>query len=156
MRRFQSRVTALRDLRQRREEEALQVHSRALQERQTAEDRLQASIGALQRHQLEIQAQLNSGCPAASLARQDGYRLMLEEHCREGRRRVADACAATEASLKAVLLSRREREVVERFCTREREDHQREQLREEQKNLDEMALRRRGVDASFQTTIQSP
>jgi hypothetical protein len=29
-------------------------------------------------------------------------------------------------------------------------------LREEQKNLDEMALRRRGVDASFQTTIQSP
>jgi hypothetical protein len=36
--------------------------------------------------------------------------------------------------------------VVEKFCAKELVDHQREQLKEDQKNLDEMALRRRPVD----------
>jgi hypothetical protein len=39
--------------------------------------------------------------------------------------------------------------VVEKFCAKELADHQREQLREDQKNLDEMALRRRVADLSY-------
>lgn len=150
MKRFRSRVTALRELRQRREDEALQVHARALRNRKAAEDRLQACLGALVQHQRDVQADLLHGCPASRLAQQDGYRVMLEQRCQESRQQVTEAAAATEASLQALLRTRRDREVVEKFCAKELADHQREQLREDQKNLDEMALRRRVADLSFQ------
>ena len=71
---------------------------------------------------------------------------MLEQRCHESRQQVVEATSASAASLQAVLLSRRDREVVEKFCAKELVDHQREQLKEDQKNLDEMALRRRPVD----------
>jgi flagellar export protein FliJ len=83
------------------------------------------------------------------LAQQDGYRLLLEQRWQESRQQVAEAAAATEASLQALLQTRRDREVVEKFCAKELADHQREQLREDQKNLDEMALRRRVADLSY-------
>lgn len=146
MKRFRSRVTALRELRQRREEEALQVHARALRNRQAAEAQFQECLGALFRHQQEVQTDLMRGCPASRLAQQDGYRLLLEQRCHESRQQVVEATSASAASLQAVLLSRRDREVVEKFCSKELVDHQREQLKEDQKNLDEMALRRRPVD----------
>ncbi len=146
MKRFRSRVTALRELRQRREEEALQVHARALRNRQAAEAQFQECLGALFRHQQELQTDLMRGCPASRLAQQDGYRLLLEQRCHESRQQLVEATSASAASLQAVLLSRRDREVVEKFCAKELVDHQREQLKEDQKNLDEMALRRRPVD----------
>jgi flagellar export protein FliJ len=149
MKRFRSRVTALRELRQRREDEALQVHARALRTRKAAEDRLQACLGALFQHHHDVQADLMNGCPASRLAQQDGYRLLLEQRWQESRQQVAEAAAATEASLQALLQTRRDREVVEKFCAKELADHQREQLREDQKNLDEMALRRRVADLSY-------
>ena len=149
MKRFRSRVTALRELRQRREDEALQVHARALRTRKAAEDRLQACLGALFQHHQDVQTDLMNGCPASRLAQQDGYRLLLEQRWQESRQQVAEAAAATEASLQALLQTRRDREVVEKFCAKELADHQREQLREDQKNLDEMALRRRVADLSY-------
>jgi len=45
--------------------------------------------------------------------------------------------------------------VVEKFCAKELVEHQREQLREDQKNLDEMALRRRPVDFTAFGTSQN-
>ncbi len=148
MKRFRSRVTALRDLRKRREDEALQVHARALRNRQSAEERLQSCLAALHRHRQEVQADLANGCPAAKLAQQDGYRVLLEQRCQESRRQVEEATAAALTSLQAVLSSRRDREVVERFHAKEVAEHQREQLREDQKNLDEMALRRRSAEVA--------
>ena len=146
MKRFRSRVTALRELRQRREEEALQVHARAVRNRQAAEAQFQESLGALLGHQQEFQTDLMRGGPASRLVQQDGYRLLLEQRCHESRQRVVEATSAAAASLQAVMLSRRDRDVVEKFCAKELVDHQHEQLREDQKNLDEMALRRRPVD----------
>ena len=67
----------------------------------------------------------------------------------------AAATSAAAASLQAVLQSRRDREVVEKFSAKELVDHQREQLREDQKNLDEMALRRRPVDFTALGTSQN-
>lgn len=148
MKRFRSRVNALRELRQRREDEALQIHARALRARQSAEERLRSSLQALARHQEEVQAELMSGCPASRLAQQDGYRCLLEQRCQESRRQFDEATTAAAASLQTVLRSRQDREVVERFHAKELADHQREQLREDQKSLDEMALRRRSVEVA--------
>lgn len=124
------------------------MHARALRNRQAAEARFQECLGALLRHQQEVQADLMRGCPASWLAQQDGYRRLLEQRCHESRQQVVEAASAAAASLQAVLQSRRDREVVEKFCAKELVDHQRELLREDQKNLDEMALRRRPVDFS--------
>lgn len=156
MKRFRSRVAALKELRQRREEQALQVHARALRTRRAAEDRLEACLGALLRHRQDVQAELLQGCPASRLAQNDGYRSLLEQRWQESRRQVAEAAAAADASLQALLKTRRDREVVEKFCTKEWADHQRDQLRQDQKNLDEMALRRRAADRSFQQTPRKP
>ena len=53
MKRFQSRVAPLRELRQRREDEALQVHAGMLRRRQAAEERLRSTLDSLLRHQQE-------------------------------------------------------------------------------------------------------
>ena len=145
MKRFRSRVEPLRDLRRRREDEALQAHARALGERQAAEDRLRACLSALEGHQLEVQEHLRSGCNAATLAYHDGYRRMLEQRCQEFRALLATATAAAAASLQKVLDCQRDREVVDRFCARELAAHALAQQREDQAGLDEMALRRRPV-----------
>ena len=107
------------------------------------------------RHQQEVQADLMRGCPASRLAQQDGYRLLLEKRCHESRQQMIEATSAASASLQAVLQSRRDCEVVEKFCAKELVEHQREQLREDQKNLDEMALRRRPVDFTAFGTSQN-
>lgn len=156
MKRFRSRVAPLRELRQRREDEALQAHACALRNRRAAEERLQASLEALARHHLDIQEELRRGCPVATLAQQDGYRRVLEQRCLESRQQCAEATAAAEASLEKVLSCQRDREVVDRFCAKELAEHAREQLREDQKNLDEMALRRRPVHLPARTTSPRP
>jgi flagellar export protein FliJ len=151
MKRFRSRVAPLRELRQRQEDEALQAHARMLRQRQAAEERLQATLDALLDHRREVQDSLRFGCTASQLSQQDGYRALLEQRTDECRRQVAEAASATVASLEEVMRTRRNREVVDRFCAKELSEHTLEQQREDQKNLDEMALRRRPAIASTQT-----
>ena len=150
MKRFQSRVAPLRELRQRREDEALQVHASTLRRRRAAEERLQAALDGLLHHQRVVQEDLRSGCPASRLAHHDGYRTLLERHRDVCLLEVAEAASAVSASLAEVMRTRRDREVVDRFCAKERVEHAMEQQREDQKNLDEMALRRRSVNVSSQ------
>ena len=150
MKRFHSRVAPLRELRQRREDEALQVHAAMLRKRRAAEERLQAVHDALLHHEHEVQKDLRSGCPASRLVQHDGYRMLLERRRDEGLRQVAEAASAASASLAEVMRTRRDREVVDRFCAKELAEHVSEQQREDQKTLDEMALRRRSVNVSSQ------
>jgi len=156
MKRFRSRVSPLLELRQRQEDEALQVHARMLRQRQAAEQRLQATLDALKGHLREVQESLRFGCPAMQLAQQDGYRALLEHRSEECRRQVAEAASAAAASLQEVMRTRRNREVVDRFCAKELAEHALEQQREDQKNLDEMALRRRPAIASTPTRHAFP
>jgi flagellar export protein FliJ len=156
MKRFRSRVSPLRELRQRQEDEALQAHARMLRQRQAAEERLQATLDALKDHLREVQESLRFGCSASQLAQQDGYRALLEHRSEECQRQVAAAAAAAAASLQEVMRTRRNREVVDRFCAKELAEHALEQQREDQKNLDEMALRRRPAIASTPTRHAFP
>ena len=156
MKRFRSRVASLRDLRQRREEAALQAHARALRARRAAEERLESCLDALHRLHQEVQEDLRHGCPASRLAQQDGYRIHLEQRCRESWQQLADAAALAAESLQTVLRSRRDLEVVDRFSAKEMADHLKEQQREDQHDLDEMALRRRPVHAPSQRPTRRP
>lgn len=156
MKRFRSRVAPLRDLRQRREDEALQAHARALKERHAAEERLRASLAAVEAHRREVQEEFRRGCTASTLAHHDGYRRLLEQRCLESRDQAAAAAAAAAESLRKVLECQRDREVVDRFCARELAAHVREQQREDQANLDEMALRRRPVSAPASRNLLFP
>ena len=142
MKRFSSKVTALLDLRRRTEEQVLQAHAKTLFARQTALDRLNAVSGAIEALRLDLRQAVVSGCSAAVLAQFHGYGGQLEADRNVAAQSVAQAEKEVAASLEKVLGARRERESVEKFQARERESHEREALRDEQKRLDEIALRR--------------
>jgi flagellar FliJ protein len=142
MKRFRSKVATLLDLRRRREEQVLRSHATALFERQAALDRLQAVSGAIESLRQDIGQSMASGCSAAVLAQFHGYGGRLEADRTAAANAVGQAEAAVAKSLEKVLGARRERESVEKFQARERESHERENLRDEQKLLDEIALRR--------------
>lgn len=142
MKRFRSKVAALLDLRRRREDQALQDHAKVLHSRQMAQDRVNALSGALNALRLEIRQAMTTGCSASVLSQFHGYGLQLEKDVQEARTGLQRAEKAVAESLQKVLDARRQRESVEKFQARERELHEREALREDQKRLDEIALRR--------------
>lgn len=142
MKRFRSKVVALLDLRRRREDQVLQDHAKVLHSRQMAQDRLHAVTGSLDALRLEIRQAMTTGCSASVLSQFHGYGLQLEREVQEARMALQRAEKAVADSLQKVLEARRQRESVEKFQSRERELHEREALREDQKRLDEIALRR--------------
>jgi len=156
MRRFQSRVAPLRDLRRRREDEAQKAHARALRDRLAAEERLRASLMALQDHHREVEERLQAGCSASMLAHHDGYRRMLEQRLQESRDQLEIATAAAAVSLREVLERQKDLEVVDRFCAKELAAHLKCQQREDQANLDEMALRRRPIPIPASRNLPFP
>lgn len=142
MKRFRSKVTALLDIRRRREEDILQAHAKTLQARQGALDRLNAISGALDSLRSEIHQAMTAGCSAAVLSQFQGYGARLNADRTAAAETLAQADAAVASSLEKVLGAKRDRESVEKFRSRERAEYDRESLREEQKLLDEIALRR--------------
>lgn len=142
MKRFRSKVTALLDIRRRREEDVLQAHAKTLQARQAALDRLNAVSGALESLRSEIQHAMTAGCSAAVLAQFQGYGARLGADRVAAADALAKADSAVAKSLENVLAAKRDRESVEKFRSRERAEYDKESLREEQKLLDEIALRR--------------
>jgi len=142
MKRFRSKVAALLDLRRRREEQSLQDHAKVLLARQSALDRLHAVTGAIEALRVDLRQAVACGCSASVLAQFHGYGSRLDQDHAEAEVAVTRAEADVARSLAKVLEARRERESVEKFQVREREAHDRESLREDQKRLDEIALRR--------------
>lgn len=142
MKRFRSKVAALLDLRRRREDQVLQDHAKVLHARQLAQDRLNALAGSLDALRTEVRQAMTCGCSASVLSQFHGYGLQLEKQVQEARVALDRAENAVAESLRKVLDARRQRESVEKFQGRERELHEKEALREDQKRLDEIALRR--------------
>jgi flagellar protein FliJ len=142
MKRFRSKVTTLLGLRQQQEEKKLEAYGRALSLRQAAMDRLQAIERACDALRAEIRNAMSVGCSAAVLAQFQGYGTRLEADRLAQTGVVQQAEGSVSKALSEVLNARRERESVEKFQTRERALFDQDVLREEQKVLDELALRR--------------
>ncbi|HTI70339.1 MAG TPA: flagellar export protein FliJ [Candidatus Limnocylindria bacterium] len=149
MKPFQFKLAALLTIRQKEEQAKLELYAKAMQTRQVALEARNAVERAVEVLRDEVRQSMRLGCSANVLSQFQGYGLRLSDDLRAANERLA----ATERSLAAALgqlqVARRGRETVEKFQERERAVYDREVLVEEQKLLDEMALRRIGSRVGF-------
>jgi flagellar export protein FliJ len=142
MKTFRFTLEAVRTVRQRRENEALEIYARALLARQQVLDMLEAITQRIGEDFAQMRRLLTGGCTAEQAAQAQKYHASLEK--------MRDDCVATlgqaelrvNASSQAMLTARQQREIVDVYREKQQAVHQRAASREEQKTLDEFATRR--------------
>jgi flagellar export protein FliJ len=142
MKAFRYTLEAVRTVRQRQERDALENYARALLIRRRALDVLEEVDESIGRDYAQMRRLLAGRCTAAQAAQAQAYHRSLETK--------RDGCLATlgraergvNAACKAMLAARQHREMVDVFRQKQHAVYQRKEFREEQKILDEFAIRR--------------
>ncbi|HTA29966.1 MAG TPA: flagellar export protein FliJ [Candidatus Cybelea sp.] len=142
MRAFRFTLEAVRILRQRQEHEALEDYIRALLVRQQALNSLEAIDQCIGRDFAEMRILLAGSCTAAQAAQAQNFHVALEQKREECATALGEAERLVNGASKAMLTARRQREMVDVFREKQQALHQRLELREEQKIMDEFAIRR--------------
>lgn len=123
----------------------MERYSETLQSRQRAADLLTAADREWTHSTQALKTRLTSGMPAIELVQEQAHCRILDGRRESARQALIVAETAINPALKAMLHARRQREVVEECITRQRERHVRDQMTQERKMLDELALRRAGA-----------
>jgi flagellar export protein FliJ len=142
MKAFRFTLEAVRTLRQRQEHEALEEYIRALLARQQAFNFLAAIDESIGRDFAQMRQLLAGGCTAAQAAQAQNYHCSLEKKRDEGVDALGQAERRVNNASKAMLAARRQREMVDVYREKQQALHQRLEWREEQKIMDEFAIRR--------------
>ncbi len=142
MKRFQSKVSVLHDLRKSREEQALRSYAEVVLIRQRSVINLETVTAARSSLYTEIQRAISVGCSATLLSQFLSYRDGLETEWTTASEVLRRASEVVETSLVKVMDARRERELIEKFKSMVRFIYDMEAFLDEQKRLDELALRR--------------
>ena len=148
---FQFTLEAVRTVRQRQENEALEHYARALLARQQVLDLLESLQQRIRDDFVQRRKLLAEGCTAAQAAQGQNYHRSLEKKRDEGVTALEQAERRVNADSQVMLAARQQREIVDVYCEKQRAVHQRAQLREEQKIMDEFAVRRVSTLRSAQT-----
>jgi flagellar export protein FliJ len=155
MRAFRFTLEAVRTLRQRQENEALEHYARALLVRQQALALLENLHQRIAEDFAQRRQLLAGGCTAAQAAQAQNYHRTLEKLRDEGVAALGQAERGVNVTSQAMLAARQQREIVDVYCEKQKAVHQRAELREEQKFLDEFALRRVTALLSTQPSTDS-
>jgi flagellar protein FliJ len=151
MKSFRFTLEAVRILRQRQEQEAMENCARALVARQQAADLLEAIDQRIGREDEQTRRLLARGCPAAEAAQAQDHHAWLAKKRRESVAALEQAERRLQAASQAMLVARQQREMVDVFREKQQAVHQRLEWREEQKILDEFAMRRVSALSSART-----
>ncbi len=142
MKPFRFTLQAVKTLRQRQEQKAMEQYARDLHAQRLAVDRLSQVQGELETAWCDWNNAVAEGCSAAVLAQTQAYFQTVEvrrqrslDHVRECERHVQEA-------LDGMLRSRRDREAADSFFDAQKAVYDRALDRDERKTLDEMAQRR--------------
>ncbi len=152
MKAFHFSLQALKTLRQRREQMALQAYAKALTARQEAAQQLETARQALQEHWARWQSQLQAGCAAVDLVQSQTYCRVLEQRCRDCDASLQAAEDQARQRWHSLLRARQKREAVDKFHSQQRRRYERECQREEQKRIDELAHRQINAGTRSQLT----
>jgi len=144
MKPFRFTLEAVRTVRQRQENSALEQYAHALALRQQVLARLEAVQQELGDCWHQLRAQMAGGCQASAATQAHDYQRSLVQRREECRLAVGTAERRVNAALQTMLATRRQRELVDKFFEQQRSRHQRDQARAEQKMLDDLAVRRNG------------
>lgn len=139
MKRFRFTLPALKTLRERREQEALENYAKAIRIQRQAETELAQSRQDLETAQEERQTRLNQGVTAIETVHILAYCQRLQLVCRDKENALARANLFVRQKWDLLLVARQKREVVDKFFERQKSRHQMESRREEQKMLDELS-----------------
>lgn len=139
MRSFHFSLHAVRTLRQRQEQEALDAFGSAVRARQQAFDRREQAGQQLARAWNALEDLQADGAAAFRINQLRGHCCLLEEQVTRCAQDCATAQETANTAWEALQEARRQRELVEKLYVRRIEEHERLLRDEEQKQLDEMA-----------------
>ena len=156
MKRFEFTLEAVRILRRRQEQDAMDAYAKALLARQTAFMRLDQVQQELISGWHQLRALLDQGCQASQAARQQEYHRVIEKRRDELTAALATAERRVNAAFQAMLVARRALEIVDKAFSKQLAHHQREVLRGEQKFLDDLASRRQSSVLTWNPAGDTP
>jgi flagellar export protein FliJ len=151
MKAFRFTLEAVRTLRQRQEHEALEDYIRALLARQQALTRLEEIDQRIGHDFAQMRQLLAGGCTAAQASQAQNYHSSLQQMRDEGAAALGQAERQFNDASQAMLAARQQRETVDIYREKQQAVHQRLELREEQKIMDEFATRRVTASSSSAT-----
>lgn len=120
----------------------METYVHCLHARQQAVDRLEAMRGQIRLNQQEINQLLAAGCAASRLAQAHLYERALEKQQTDLILALTLAERRLQTAFQAMIAARQNRKMVENLRGKQQARHQREEWREEQKLLDDLASRR--------------
>jgi flagellar export protein FliJ len=152
MKTFQFTLEAVRIVRQRNEQDAMERYAHALLARRQATDRLETVQREIDAGWQELRALLARGCAASLAAQAHVYQQSLEKRRNECAAELGLAERRVNLALQAMLHARQQREIVDKCFEKQKARHQREHLRAEQKFIDDLAGRRGSSILSWNPT----
>jgi flagellar FliJ protein len=145
MKPFHFTLEAVRTLRQRQEQVAMEKYAQALHTRQEAANKVDAIQRQLSDGWQELRGQMATGCTASQVAQAQDYHRALSKRRDEAAAALGVAERRVNAALQTMLNARQQREIVDKSREKQKARHLREQFRAEQKILDDLAGRRLSV-----------
>jgi flagellar export protein FliJ len=142
MKAFQFSLEAVRTLRLRQENDALERYARALLVRQQALDAVEAASERIHAHWGEMRRHLSRRCSALQARQLQEHHGVLERRQQECVAALRAAERAVNAASQIMLLARQQREIVDGYRDKQWAKHQRLEAHEEQKINDEFSARR--------------
>jgi len=142
MKSFHFTLEALGTLRQRQEQKAMELYAQSLLVRRQATEGLEAVEQELNACRQEWRCQMAAGCSAAAAAQAYAYHLSLMRRQEECVHTLEVAERRANATLQSLSLARQQREIVDKCFEKQEARHRRDQVRGEQKFLDDLAGQR--------------
>jgi flagellar export protein FliJ len=142
MKAFRFTLEAARTVRQRKENDALEEYARALAARQQIFSSLEAMNARLSDDWSRIRQLLTGGCNGAEAVQAHSFHRSLEARRNECVAALGQAERRVQSALQAMRAAHQQREIVDIYREKQYACHQRLEAREEQKILDEFAVRR--------------
>jgi flagellar export protein FliJ len=142
MKAFHFSLQAVRTLRQRQEQTALEQYALSLRARQQATENWQCAQRECQLAWRYRQNLLTSGAMAVHIAQSQAHVAVMEARCQECETALHVAQEVAAKYWRHLIEARRKREAVDRFHDRQHGLYEKACAREEQKMLDEVGVRR--------------
>jgi len=135
-------LESLGTLRRRQEQKAMELYTQSLIGRRQAVEELEAVGHELSVCWQEWRGKMVAGCSAADAAHAHAYHLSLIKRRDEWALALETAERRENAALQAMSQARQQREIVDKCFDKQKARHRRDEARDEQKFLDDLAGRR--------------
>ncbi|MBI3416272.1 MAG: flagellar export protein FliJ [Verrucomicrobia bacterium] len=141
MKAFKYSLQALRTLRQRQEQGALQKYAQANQHRLSVEARLHSIQGELDAARATMHGRILAGTTILQISQLQAYCQAVAQRAQQCTVELRAAERIVETTWRQLVAARRDLEVVEQHHQKQRQRHERELEKAEQKRLDEITTR---------------